>query len=64
MKTIFIIVGSSHHYQKSMKSPRPLATAAAEPAYKERLAIRPKPDDLQAYMQSLMFDPVYQESIE
>jgi hypothetical protein len=47
-----------------MKSPRPLATAAAEPAYKERLAIRPKPDDLQAYMQSLMFDPVYQESIE
>ncbi len=41
-----------------------VATAVAELAYKQGLATRPRPDDLQAYIQSLMFEPLYQDYIE
>jgi hypothetical protein len=37
--------------------------AVAELAYKEGLAARPRPDDLQAYISSLMFEPVYHNYI-
>lgn len=40
-----------------------VAVAVAELAYKEGLAARPRPDDLQAYIRSLMFEPVYQSYI-
>lgn len=40
-----------------------VAVAVAELAYKEGLAARPRPDDLQAYISSLMFEPVYQSYI-
>jgi len=40
-----------------------VAVAVAELAYKEGLAARPRPDDLQAYISSLMFEPVYHNYI-
>jgi malate dehydrogenase (oxaloacetate-decarboxylating)(NADP+) len=36
-----------------------IAVAVAEVAYEERLAQLPRPDDLRAHLQSLMYDPVY-----
>jgi malate dehydrogenase (oxaloacetate-decarboxylating)(NADP+) len=40
-----------------------VAVAVAELAYKEGLAARPRPDDLQAYISSLMFEPDYHNYI-
>ncbi|MGI6657644.1 MAG: NAD-dependent malic enzyme [Desulfobulbus sp.] len=40
-----------------------VAVAVAELAYERGLASQPRPDDLEAYIESLMFDPLYKEYI-
>ena len=49
-----------HSLLVTLSGPLAAAVAVAELAYKEGLAARPRPDDLQAYINSLMFEPVYQ----
>ncbi|MFA5111072.1 MAG: NAD-dependent malic enzyme [Desulfobaccales bacterium] len=40
-----------------------IAAAVAEVAYQRDLATKPKPDDLPAYIRSLMYDPKYQRYV-
>ena len=40
-----------------------VAVAVAEVAYRDGLAITPRPDDLKKYIRSLMFEPLYQEYV-
>nr|WP_320009498.1 NAD-dependent malic enzyme [uncultured Desulfobulbus sp.] len=40
-----------------------VAVAVAEVAYREGLAVTPRPDDLSAYIQGLMFEPEYEDYI-
>jgi malate dehydrogenase (oxaloacetate-decarboxylating)(NADP+) len=40
-----------------------IAVAVAEVVYNQKLASRPRPDDIAAHVRSLMYDPTYQEYV-